>query len=92
MSMKARQETSLKKRGPKRQVHGLWQRGKLWFIGGGVGGAVALLVALTSILSGPEITTGGEPAPDMVLATADGAFGLSDRRGEVSLLYFSFPG
>ena len=90
--MKARQRTSFRKRAPQRQVQGLWQRGRLWFIGGGIAGAVALLVVFTSVLSGPEITTGGEPAPDMVLDTANGEFQLSDQRGEVSLLYFSFPG
>ena len=90
--MKARQKQQSPQRGRGAPARGPWQRRKGWFIGGGVAGAVALLVALTSILSGPEITTGGEPAPDMVLATADGAFRLSDRRGEVSLLYFSFPG
>ena len=90
--MKARQHTSLRKRDPKRQAHGLWQRGKGWVIGGGAAGVVALLVVLTPALSGPEPATDGGLAPDVLLATADGAFGLSDQRGEVSLLYFSFPG
>ncbi len=77
---------------PRRPSRGVWARGKLWFIGGGVAGAVALLVVLTSALSGPEPATGRELAPDMVLATANGEFQLSDQRGKVSLLYFSFPG
>ena len=88
----AKQHKSPRERGRQVRARGLWQRGKWWFTGGGVAGAVALLVVLTSALSGPEITTGGEPAPDMVLATANGEFRLSDQRGEVSLLYFSFPG
>ena len=92
MSMKARQHTSVKKRDPKPQAHGLWQRGKGWFVGGGAAGVVALLVVLTSALSGPEPATGRGLAPDVLLATADGTFRLSDQRGEVSLLYFSFPG
>lgn len=90
--MKVRQHTSLTKRDPKPQAHGLWQRGKGWFVGGGAAVVVALLVVLTSALSGPEPATGRGLAPDVLLATADGALGLSDRRGEVLLLYFSFPG
>lgn len=66
-----------------------WQRGKWWFISGGIAGAIALLFVLSSSLSGP---ISGEMAPDITLATAAGEFQLSDRRGEVSLLYFSFPG
>ena len=90
--LNARQKRPSLQRGRQAPARGPWQRGKLWFIGGGVAGVVALLWVLTSALSGPEITTGGEPAPDMVLATENGAFRLSDQRGEVSLLYFSFPG
>ena len=78
--------------GPRRPARGLWRRGKGLFIGGGAAGAVALLVVLTSFLSVPEPAIGGGLAPDILLATADGAFRLSDQRGKVSLLYFSFPG
>ncbi len=87
MTSKAKQRHSAR-----RQPSNLWQRGRWWFIGGGIVGAIALLVVLTSALSGPKIATGGEPAPDMILATTDGEFQLSQRRGEVTLLYFSFPG
>ena len=87
----AKQHKSPRTRG-KVQARGLWQRGKWWFTGGGVAGAVALLVVLSSALSNPQLLGGGELAPDIALATADGAFRLSDHRGEVSLLYFSFPG
>jgi len=87
----AKQRKSPRTRG-KVQARGLWQRGKWWFTGGGVAGAIALLVVLFSAWSSPELPVGGEPAPDIALATADGAFQLSDHRGEVSLLYFSFPG
>lgn len=41
--------------------------------------------------SGKE-TTSSELAPDITLATLGGNFQLSDHRGEVVLLYFSFPG
>lgn len=33
-----------------------------------------------------------ERAPDLVLATLDGRFRLSDQTGKVTVLYFSFPG
>ncbi len=33
-----------------------------------------------------------EPAPDITLNTANGEFRLSQQRGKVLLLYFSFPG
>ena len=80
----------------------LWQRRRWWFIVGGVAGAMALLAALTFALSGPEATertvdvgpapVSAELAADMTLATLDGDFRLSENRGEVMLLYFSFPG
>ena len=77
----------------------LWRRGKWWFVGGGIAGAIALLPALTFGLSGPErpeITSQelglAQSAPDVTLTTLDGSFQLSENRGEVLLLYFSFPG
>ena len=88
----AKQQNSPRARGKQVPARGLWQRGKWWFTGGGVAGAGALLVVLSSALSSPQLRGGGELAPDIALATADGAFQLSDHRGEVSLLYFSFPG
>ena len=89
---RAEQRKAPRKRGRQTQPRGLWQRGQWWLIGGGLTGAIALLVVLTSALSGPTAATGRELAPDMVLATANGEFQLSEHRGEVSLLYFSFPG
>ena len=78
------------------RLPGVWRRGKWWFIGGGIAGAIALLVALTFAFSGPEITGQefglGEAAPDITLTTLNGDFRLSENRGEVLLLYFSFPG
>ena len=88
----AKQQNSPRARGKQVPARGLWQRGKWWFTGGGVAGAIALLAVLSFALSTPQIPVGRELAPDIALATADGAFRLSDRRGEVSLLYFSFPG
>ena len=88
----AKQHKSPRTRGKQAPAPRLWQRGKWWFTGGGVAGAIALLVVVSLALSAPQIPVGRELAPDIALATADGAFRLSDRRGEVSLLYFSFPG
>ena len=77
----------------------LWQRGKWWFVGGGLAAGIALLVALTFALGGPERPeiTGqefglGEAPPDVTLATLDGDFQVSNQQGEALLLYFSFPG
>lgn len=59
----------MSKRGVSRQretarpVRGLWQQGKWWFIVGGVAGAIALLVVLTSALSGPEAKVTLAPVP-----------------------------
>ena len=88
----AKQHKSPRERGRQVQARGLWLRGKWWFTGGGAAGAMALLVVLSLALSSPQLPAGGELAPDITLATADGVFQLSDHRGEVSLLYFSFPG
>ena len=87
-----KQHKSLRQRGRQVRARGLWQRGKWWFTGGGVAGAIALLVVVSLALSAPQIPVSRELAPDIALATADGAFRLSEHRGEVSLLYFSFPG
>ena len=49
------------------QSPGIWQRGKWWFVGSGIVGALALLVGLTFALSGTEVS-GGE---DIVAQVAD---------------------
>ena len=65
-------------------------------IGGGLVAALALLVGLAFALSGPQARESelglSNPAPDMTLATLSGEFQLSENRGEVLVLYFSFPG
>ncbi len=64
----------------------------------GVLGLVLVLVvsglfAATSRLGSPEGgSVSAEPAADITLATEAGDFQLSDLRGQVVLLYFSFPG
>ncbi len=54
---------------------------------------VSGLFAATSRLGIPEGgSVSAEPAADITLATEAGDFQLSDLRGQVVLLYFSFPG
>ncbi len=69
-----------------------WGRGKGWFITGGVVGAIALLVFLSTSLSGPKTSEPGVTAPDVTLATLNGELQLAAQKGNVLLLYFSFPG
>ncbi len=52
--------------------------------------SVLLHSTITDLLGGPRAA--GEPAPDITLNTSDGEFRLSQQRGKVLLLYFSFPG
>lgn len=60
-------------------------------------GSVALVAALLTYgvfatdLLGPAAGIRG-PAPDIILNTADGEFHLSEQKGSVVVLYFSFPG
>ncbi len=70
----------------------VWIRGKWWFLTGGVAAAIAILVVLSTSLSGSKTSDPGIAAPDVTLATLDGEFQLSDQQGNVLLLYFSFPG
>ncbi len=54
---------------------------------------VSGLFAATSRLGSPEGgSVSAELAADITLATEAGDFQLSDLRGQVVLLYFSFPG
>ena len=102
MASRAKRRSTTRRASRQAAALDLWQRRKWWFVGGGFAGAMALLTALTFALSGPEATdrtvdVGAAPvsadaAPDMTLATLDGDFRLSENRGEVLLLYFSFPG
>ena len=85
--------------GRNKRSSGIWERRKWWFVGAAAVGAIALLAVLTPMLSGPDIPEiagqefrTSETAPDMTLVTLDGEFRLSENRGKVLLLYFSFPG
>jgi hypothetical protein len=51
------------------------------------------LFASNSLTKKPtEVSYTAQAAPDIVLATADGEFRLSQQKGKVLVLYFSFPG
>ncbi len=55
--------------------------------------AISGLFAVASRLASPAgESVSAEPAADIILATEVGDFQLSDLRGQVVLLYFSFPG
>jgi len=59
----------------------------------GIGAAAAC----GSSAGGDEGGSGGQSnatplAPDIILSTSEGEFRLSDHTGDVTLLYFSFPG
>ncbi|MFB3120951.1 MAG: hypothetical protein ACE10H_02020 [Candidatus Binatia bacterium] len=62
-----------------------WAGGLLFIVG-----LVAYGLFVTDLLGGSRAA--GEPAPDVTLNTANGEFRLSQQRGKVLLLYFSFPG
>ena len=87
----AKQHKSPRERGRQVQARGLWLRGKWWFTGGGAAGAMALLVVLSLALSTPQIPVGRVLAPDIALATANGAFQLSDHRGRGLAPVFLIP-
>lgn len=62
-----------------------WAGGLLFIVG-----LVAYGLFVTDLLGGSRAA--GEPAPDVTLNTANGEFRLSQQKGKVLLLYFSFPG
>ena len=55
-----------------------------------IAGIVAYGLFVTDLLGGSRAAA--EPAPDVTLNTANGEFRLSQQKGKVLLLYFSFPG
>ena len=50
------------------------------------------LFATSAVDRGSEAAPALTMAPDVAFVTADGEFRLTDHRGRVVLLYFSFPG
>lgn len=59
------------------------------------GAAVALGFLACILLLGVAVAAAqgtGEPAPDVTLRTANGEWRLSQERGKVVVLFFSFPG
>jgi hypothetical protein len=60
-------------------------------------GRLALIVGLLAYGlfatgAGGAAQAAGQPAPDVSVSTANGEFRLSQQRGKVLVLYFSFPG
>ncbi len=71
----------------------VWQRGRWWFVGGGVTAVIAILIVVSVSLSGPKTSAPLVAAPDLVLGSTSGQeFRVSDARGNPLLIYFSFPG
>ena len=68
------------------------RRGVLWGLAGGMGLLVAWLV-ISNPLPGPGgASTVSGPAPDITVTTPDGDYRLSDQKGDLVALYFSFTG
>ena len=59
MASKAKQGSATRRPVIHRQSPGVWQRGRWWFIGAAIAGAIAVTIVLTYAFSGPE-ATGGE--------------------------------
>ena len=74
---------------------GFTRRRLMWAVVASLVVAIATVSLIASSLltnSGTESTASYELAPDIAVATAAGNFQLSDHRGKVVVLYFSFPG
>jgi len=61
MASKSKRASTTRRQRRSTQSAGIWARGRWWLIGGGVVGAIALLVVLTGVLSGPEASGGEVP-------------------------------
>ena len=76
-----------------------WRRARRWvLVAAGVAAAAALLLFFSLRLSGSPSSTyppagrDAVVAPELTLAAADREIPLSALRGELVLLYFTFPG
>ncbi len=90
-SPKARKQGAGAAGGRASQRHG--SRGA-WILlaGGGVFVLGVLLASFLAIAVNRGEDVRGESAPDITVATTNGEFTLSQHRGKVVALYFSFPG
>ncbi len=62
-----------------------------------MGGLVFVLAVVVSVVLASGLLQGsgqakGDLAPDITLATTEGDFRISEQRGSVVVLYYSFPG
>lgn len=82
----------MKKRA-ERKIKTVRRRRAIWAVVGGLGLLVAWLVISNPLPSNSNaVSVAAEPAPDITLMTAQGDYRLSEQKGEVVALYFSFVG
>jgi hypothetical protein len=62
-----------------------------------IGGVIVILAFVVSVVLAGGLLKGsgkakGDIAPDITLATTEGDYRISEQRGSVVVLYYSFPG
>ncbi len=71
--------------------HNIGQRRRWWLVAAGAVFVVALALVLSAGQPGSP-KAAAELAPDLTLTTLQGDFRLSEKRGDILALYFSFVG
>ena len=74
------------------QWYGSWKARLLWMSGLFFSLALVASIILASGLLQKSVQTSRDLAPDITLATTEGDFHISEQRGSVVVLYYSFPG
>ncbi len=86
-------DKSQRNRRAERKKHTSRRRRVLWAAVGVLGVLVAWLVISNPLPStSASVQVAAEPAPDITLMTKQGDYRLSEQKGEVVALYFSFVG
>ena len=86
-------DKSKRNRQAERKKQASRRRRVLWAVVGALGIFVAWLVISNPLPSTSDsVQVSAEPAPDITLMTKQGDYRLSDQKGEVVALYFSFVG
>ena len=75
-----------------RKWYGSWKSRLLWMTVLFLPMTVVASIIMTSGLLQKSGQTNGDLAPDITLATMEGDFHMSEQRGNVVVLYYSFPG